>query len=585
MSTPTAFGCALLLIFVTEDSQGNVISAFLVLLEKSILKRFLYFLSFLVVSLHSCGKKTAPYVVNESADYKKGESLIFKQNDSAFYYFNRVTSGSKDSLLVAMAYNQMAAIQSDAGDYTGSQESLTRSLKLLDEQNPRHRYCLASDYNELGITSFNLKHYDAALRYYDKAIALSSDQEFLLVIRNNKALIYQKKGLYDEALKLYDSIISQYNKNPVSYARILSNRARTRWLRDRRYAAAPELLQALAIRKREKNQWGENTSYAHLADYYAGSRPDSALFYARKMYALSTTLGVADDRLEALEKLIRLSSPAEVKRFFSIYQQLSDSLQTARNAARNQYALIRFEAEKHRAENLELQKENAEKQYQLVAAGIVLVGGSVFFGFWYRKRKQRLKLEAENAIQENQLRISKKVHDVVANGLYRIMSEIENDHVIGKEHLLDRMEEIYEQSRDLSYDGTEFREKDFQQTVSAMLTSFATANTRVLISGNTPSLWHGLSPNITSEVGHVLQELMVNMKKHSDAGNVVVRFVREDQRIVIRYTDDGKGFPADWQSGNGLLNTGNRIQSIGGNITFDSSTAKGARIRISFPVA
>lgn len=549
------------------------------------MKRFLYFLSFFVVSLHSCGKKNAPYVVNESDDYKKGESLIFKQNDSAFYYFNRVTSGSKDSLLVAMAYNQMAAIQSDAGDYTGSQESLIRSLKLLDEQNPRHRYCLASDYNELGITSFNLKHYDAALRYYDKAIALSSDQEFLLVIRNNKALIYQKKGLFDQALKLYDSIIGQYNKSPVSYARILSNRARTRWLRDRRYPAAPELLQALAIRRKEKSQWGENTSYSHLADYYAGSRPDSALFYARKMYDLSTALGAADDRLEALQKLIRLSSPTEVKRYFSIYQQLSDSLQTARNAARNQYALIRFEAEKHRAENLELQKENAEKRYQLLAAGIVLVGGSVFFGFWYRKRKQRLHLEAENAIQENQLRISKKVHDVVANGLYRIMSEIENDHALGKEHLLDRMEEIYEQSRDLSYDRAGFREQDFQQTVSALLSSFATGHTRVLISGNSPSVWQGVSPDITSELGHVLQELMVNMKKHSDAGNVVVRFTREDQRITIRYTDDGKGFPSDWQSGNGLQNTGNRIQSIGGNITFDGSTEKGARIQISFPVA
>ncbi|HEY0896737.1 MAG TPA: ATP-binding protein, partial [Sphingobacteriaceae bacterium] len=538
---------------------------------------------FFITVFYSCRQKDLPYRVLASADYKKGESFIYNQNDSAYFYFNRVTSGSKDSLLVAMAYNQLAAIQSDAGDYIGSQESLTRSLGLLDEQNPKHRYCLASDYNELGITSYNLKIYDAALRYYDKAVKLTTDQEFLLVILNNKAVVYQKKGQYEEALKLYDLVISKYQKNRGAYARVLSNRARTKWLRDPGYQAAPELLTALQIRREEKSLRGQTTSYAHLTDYYSDLYPDSALYYARRMYSAANEISSTDDQLEALQKLIRLSGPAESKAYFSVYQQFSDSVQTARNAAKNRYALIRFEAARHKTENLELQKENTELAYQIVGAGVLIVALVVFFLFWYRRRSERLKLEAEQAIRENQLRISRKVHDVVANGLYRMMSEIENREALDRDQLLDRIEDMYERSRDLSYERAGTSRDEFHRTLASLLTSFATGSTKVLILGNSELLWSKADPAVRQEILHVLQELMVNMKKHSRASNVVVRFGRHEGDVVVEYSDDGIGLPQEVEFGNGLSSTGNRIQGIGGTITFDGESGKGTRIRISFP--
>lgn len=547
------------------------------------MKRLLFLISIVASFVYSCQKKDQPFRVDESADYKKGESFIFKQNDSAFYYFNRVASGSSDSLLGAMAHNQLAAIQSDAGDYFGSQESLTISLGFLDEENPKHRYCLASDYNELGINSYNLKSYAEALRFYDKALELSSDEEFRLVILNNKALVYQRQGAYPQAIRLYDSVITRYHKNPVSYARVLSNRAKTKWLRDPQYPAAPEFFKALEIRKNENDRWGQISSFAHLADYYSGSRPDSALTYARMMYALAKEMGSPEDQQEALQKLIRLSSPQEIRKYFSVYQNISDSVQTARNAAKNRYALIRFEAERHKAENLELQKENAEQEYQILGATLLIIGGTVFFVFWYRKRKQRLKLEAENAIKENELRISKKLHDVVANGLYRIMSEIENDVQVDKDHLLDKIEDIYERSRDLSYEKNQFSDGRFHQTITALMTSFATSSTKVLVLGNNEHLWTNVSSDVRTEVANVVQELMVNMKKHSQAGNVIIRFGQDDKNITIRYTDDGVGLPEDLVFGNGLSNTGNRMDSIGGAINFDRNAQKGTEINISFP--
>jgi signal transduction histidine kinase len=86
------------------------------------------------------------------------------------------------------------------------------------------------------------------------------------------------------------------------------------------------------------------------------------------------------------------------------------------------------------------------------------------------------------------------------------------------------------------------------------------------------------------ETEQILQELMVNMKKHSAAQNVVLKFESLQDKILIHYTDDGLGLPSSFQYGNGLTNTENRIKRIGGNFTFDE-TLKGLKIRISIPTA
>jgi signal transduction histidine kinase len=450
--------------------------------------------------------------------------------------------------------------------------------------------CISSDYNELGINSVSLKNYDAAIGYYDSAYRVAKEGNLQLVILNNKALVYQKKGAYAQALKLYKEIIST-KKSKKEYARILSNIAKTKWLQNPGYNAAPELLSALRMRREESDLWGQNASYAHLADYYSRKDPDSAFLYAREMYAVAGRLQSPDDRLEALQKMVRSGPPKNVKAYFAGYQQLSDSLQTARNAAKNQFALIRYDAEKNKADNLKLQKDNTEKRYEILRQGIflyvtlfVLAGGTVAAFFWYRKRKQRLELEAQNAIRESQLRTSKTIHDVVANGLYRMMSEVENQEQLDRDLLLDRIEALYNRSRDISYEAPQREEHNFPEKIAAMLLSFATDQTKVVLAGNDEAFWVKASVLVKHELEHVLQELMVNMKKHSSASNVVVRFENGGSRHQIVYRDDGVGFSDGFRRKNGLNNTGNRIKTIGGELIFDSKSGKGLQIEISFPI-
>lgn len=484
----------------------------------------------------------------------------------------------------------MAFIQSDAGDYYGAQESAMQSLKHLNEKNKKHSDCLASNYNELGMTSFNLKRYKPALSYYDQALKYATDTTFRSTILNNKAVAYQKLGDYRKAISIYESIIPRYKDHPKEFARALSNITRTRWLQQPTFNAAPHLLTALAIRKKENDEWGKNASYSHLSDYYAKKLPDSAIIFAKQMYNVALKLSSPDDQLEALQKLIKLSPSAQTKRYFDTYQGLADSLQTARNASKNQFAIVRYESEKNKADNLLLQRENSEKRIQILTrefllglAILLFLASSVIAILWYKKRHQRMMLETENAVRDSQLKTSKRVHDVVANGLYRVMIEIENQGEVDKEHILDKIEDLYEKSRDISYEKPTLNYDNFQEKLSSILKSFATTETKIIIAGNTVGLWHNVSPIVKYELENVLQELMVNMKKHSSASNVAIRFESVGDEIHIRYTDDGVGMQEGQQFKNGLRNTGNRMEFVKGAITFDTRTDKGLRILISFP--
>lgn len=174
---------------------------------------------------------------------------------------------------------------------------------------------------------------------------------------------------------------------------------------------------------------------------------------------------------------------------------------------------------------------------------------------------------------------------MVANGLYRLMSEMENNKEADKEKILDDMEILYERSRDISYDDptTSVSNRDFPETIRRLLMSFSSASTRVVIAGNSAAVWERLSAQTRTELQMVLQELMINMAKHSQASSVAVRFEQQAGNVGLYYTDNGIGMDGT-EFKNGLTSTGNRINSIGGRITFGKGTSGGLSVQIRIPV-
>ncbi|MGY4537408.1 tetratricopeptide (TPR) repeat protein [Mucilaginibacter sp. UYNi724] len=549
-------------------------------------------LNFLITLLFfsACHEKRHEAPKVDWATYRIAYSWLGKQQDSAFFYFNQVAVKSRDSLQIAMAYSSMGNIQYNAGDFYGSQESFLLSLRFLNENNKSHYTYLAGDYNNLGLVRAELNDHDGAINFYKRNLEFARDTTLIDLTWNNIAYAYQQKKNYAKAITIYRGLLGKEHKKDLNYARALTNLATAQWMADPSFEAIRPLLTALQIRRDSSDQWGQNSSFAHLADYYHETRPDLALAYADTMYTVAKRLESPGDQLQALSKLIDLGPAKATKVYFARFHQLNDSMQTARNAAKNQFALIRYNVEKSKADNLKLQKDNSEKQLQLIWQRIRFYGTllafsviALFAALWYRRRKKQQELDKQNAIVETKQNASKKVHDTLANDTYRIMKTVLHDLVPDKEWLLYYMNDLYIRTRDISYEIVQPSQKDFHLKISDLLKSFGDDDTRIQVVGNKKEFWNRINEAHQFELKYILQELMVNMQKHSNASSVTIKFEPAENHCLVTYFDNGIGIQEGVIPKNGLKNTGNRIKEIGGQITFETSDGKGLLITLTLP--
>ncbi|OWK74744.1 hypothetical protein CBW16_04935 [Flavobacteriaceae bacterium JJC] len=542
----------------------------------------------LLILILSCSEnKTSLPPAKTNAYYEKAWVYLDHQNkDSAFVFLNKAKTEfakAKDSLGIAKCLMNMATIQTDYGDYLGSQENTVQAVKIFEKI--KDTTYLSSNYNLMGTNELNLKNFRESIFYLKQAVKSTNIKEDKEIFRNNLAMAYAKQKQYDSAISIFRDLLKRNSKNAL----LLDNKAFTQWKKNKDYNAEPEMLLALQIREKEGHLLGQNASHSHLSDYFSEKNPALALRHARQMYEVALKAKSPPDRLEALQKLINLEDGATSKQYFKVYQKLHDSLETEKNEAKNQFALIRYDSEKNKADFLKAQVENSEQKYHILKQNVAL---AVLFGvlisayFWYKRRKKRMEQENLFKIEKTELKYSKKVHDVVANGVYQIMTEVENQPQLDRNTLLDKLETIYEKSRDISYDeALKDSEQNDTQKTAALIESYSSDLTQIFIIGNEESFWENLNSKIKSEIHLILQELLVNMKKHSAAKNVSVRFEKTADRLNILYFDDGIGLPKnDFQYKNGLRNTENRIFSCNGIITFDRETQKGTKIKIEFPL-
>ncbi|RZJ19635.1 MAG: ATP-binding protein, partial [Acinetobacter sp.] len=293
-----------------------------------------------LVILAACSKnkpKNVEPVTNIFYD-KAFEFRNSNLKDSAFFYFDRARDlfiKQKDSLGIGKCLVNMAIISTDNGDYTGGQKASIDAISFFNEKNKKqHRY-ITSNYNNLGVATYSQAKYLQAIKFYDLAIKFTKNPDDISLYLNNKATAYQELKQYGQALTIYNQILKSATKDSLKYAMVLNNIAFTKFLENPAYDAAPDLLKALQIRERADDLFGKNSSYAALADYYAKESPALALSFAEKMYRVAKKNNIATDKMQALQKLIRLSPAGETKQYFELYNKLDDSVEVARGTTEN----------------------------------------------------------------------------------------------------------------------------------------------------------------------------------------------------------------------------------------------------------
>ncbi|RBN50183.1 tetratricopeptide repeat-containing sensor histidine kinase [Flavobacterium psychrolimnae] len=520
-----------------------------------------------------------------------------KKFDSAFYFYNRskiLYELENDSLMIAYNLVQMAVIQEIFGDYLGSEKNLIEALPYSKGD----LLYQASAYNQLGISSKQLSNYEDALYYYDKAKSVTKDTLPRITIENNKASVYIQKKEFNTSIKVLEAVIKSdvLDSVNVTKAIVLDNLGYSYYKVNRNQEGSYLMNQALTLRKKNNDTYGVLGSYLHLSEYFLNRDSKKSNEYALAAYKTTMAIGSVKERLESLSFLVKNNFERGNNKYALIYIKLNDSIIKVRNNAKNQFAKIKYDSDQNRADNLKLSAQKAQTTLQLEKQKnstlllyfvvLLLVFLSVFIINFLKTKSKREKIRIS---YNTETRISKKLHDELANDLYQIMTFAETQDLStenNKEILLNDLDSIYSRTRNISRENSSIDiGPNFVPNLKEMMSNYSNDAVNILVNGLDVVQNTALETNKKITIYRTLQELLVNMKKHSQCSLVVITFKNIDKKIQIEYTDNGIGVSKEEINlKNGLLNVETRVKAVDGTLTFDNALQKGFKVNITFPV-
>lgn len=214
---------------------------------------------------------------------------------------------------------------------------------------------------------------------------------------------------------------------------------------------------------------------------------------------------------------------------------------------------------------------------------MLLVCIAIYYYLLYRN-----KIEKSTAIYKSETRISKKLHDELANEIYQTITMVESKNLANKENkeqLLNNLDIIYSQTRNISYQNRIINtDETFAEFLKEMISTYNSSAIQIIVKDLNLINWNSISAAQKITVYRVIQELLVNMKKHSHSSFVIISFTSLAKEIKIEYCDNGIGInPEKISAKNGLKNAENRLKSIKGSLAYSSILDKGFKASIKFP--
>jgi signal transduction histidine kinase/predicted negative regulator of RcsB-dependent stress response len=560
---------------------------------------FFYFIFLLF--LFSCKEKPTiitneKIIKKEAGSFRNKGIATYQQTnfDSSFFYFNKsktLYEKTKDSANIVYVLSQMANIQQINGDYYGSRETLTEALPYVKKRD----IYTATINNFFGIADKELSNYDDAIYYYNEALKDCDDAICKESILNNISAVYIKQQEYDEAIKILEAITktseAKYENNKLRMIDNLGYAYFKKGLNEKGFL----LMQKSAdLRKTFIDDYGSIENNLHLSEYYSESNLQKAKQFALNAYQTATKMHSVDERLEALSLLMINNSLSNNTVYIQKFIHLNDSILKVRNNFKNKFAKIKYDSKKEKDENEQLRLEKAENLVALKDAEnetIVAVAGFIillFLGAYLKKHlDNRNRIGKIKTAYDTETRIAKDIHDGLANDVFHAITytqtqPLTNDY--NKENLLQKLDHIYGRVRGISRENNDIDTgPNYANNLKEMLSTYNSNDTNVIINNIEKVNWDLIEDLKKISIQRVLHELMVNMKKHSNAPIVVVKFESKLNTLLIDYSDNGKGCEKTKIIKNGLQNMENRILAVKGTITFDTEPDKGFKVKISMP--
>ncbi|WP_405303245.1 tetratricopeptide repeat protein [Kordia sp.] len=527
-----------------------------------------------------------PYYVEKVQNFKNVSDLL---NAKTFFEAKLKTIEKGNPYTLYFKYN-LASIEKNLGNFIEAENLLVTILKeidLLSDSSSKIQY-QKSVLNLLGNIYREQENKEKAIELYNRALENASSTQDSAVIFNNKSNIYREFEEYENAKK---ELVNAYSlfprfKDTLEQARILDNLGYVYTKLGSNSLGLEFIKRGLKLREDAEMDTDIFASYQKLMMYYKDQQNDSmSKLYANKAYDLSLKIKTPVFEEKGLGMIMEFHPDSKVRE----YKRLSDSLYRIRAFENNKSAMLQYDFS-NKFERAILEETIKTKQQERKALLFAFLGGLIFISaiFLIILQRNRNKRHTLTQIHKTERNLSKKVHDELGNDIFYLMNQIQTNpaSLIEKEGLqiLNGLNDIYVKARDISKTYTTIdTDKGYHDELLSLLNSFGSDSTKIVTNEIAIDFWDSASKLKKEQVYRVLQELLTNMKKHSEASLVGITFTKIKKNIIIKYVDNGKGATkANTLLKNGLANVENRIAEINGTITFETSPKNGFKAEIRF---
>jgi len=206
------------------------------------------------------------------------------------------------------------------------------------------------------------------------------------------------------------------------------------------------------------------------------------------------------------------------------------------------------------------------------------------------KDKELELLKASVTGQEKERkRIAGELHDSIGGNLAAIKLQLSNQTgVNGLETIIRQVNDTYHQVRDLSHDlvPQQFSNTGFTELISGYIRQFNMPGKALITFHAFPAEEvDRIGTSLKVEIYKIIQELITNAQKHSQASKVEIQLTRLDDMLKLQFEDNGRGFSMETvKFGIGFQNIRERLKLFDGVCTIDSFPSKGTVIDIEIPL-
>lgn len=589
------------------------------------MKRFLllHFLFFSITASFSQNKQTV-----DSINKLYVQGLNIPQDSIVFLFQNNLKNAKKINYQLGMAdaYSQLSLVFGYQGKYEESAKNTIEGIKIYEKLNQMDR--VADYYSEMG---YSMKYRDLkqALFYMQKGKAIAETNNF----ENELKDIYNNYGVLKEINNELDSALYYFNRgleikikinDTIGIPYSWSNMAGVYGLQENFSRSREYFNKSLQQRLVWADSLGIAENYTQLGEVFMAEKKwTEAIPFMHKSLPISLKKqyqNLTQYNYKMLSDIYKkLNNADSALYYFEQYSAVKDSVHSIKVQESIAALNIEFETEKKQNEILKQRAQLAEKDLEVRRKNTFIFGSlglAIILGllgyllFKQQKLKNRqlqkegelktalAKIETQNKLQEQRLRISRDLHDNIGAQLTFIISSIENLKY-GFSDMSEKLgnklsgisnftsQTIYE-LRDtiwaMNKENITF--EDLQARIANFIEHAKNASERIDFSFNIDKNVdeaHIFTSVEGMNIYRIIQEAVNNALKYASADEIEINISEKETKYLIEISDNGIGFDLETiELGNGLNNMKKRVREINGTLQIKSSK-KGTSISLKVP--